>query len=553
MYSEFKKLRLSVFLLLLVIGNVVGQTTPLVPVQKITNPLARKGDNFGQGIAIAGDTIAISSRDDDTLAVDGGLVYLFTDKGDPIGSFGSPDAQSGGFFGNYMTSVGEDHFLVGANKEDDDAGNAYLFDKEGNLVKSFSSPNPFPRAEFGGRFVLANEDFLFIPSWTDPFEDADGIVYTGAVYKYDLNGELLGKISHPAPDDDRVNCLGRSAAFVGSDRILVGDACNNGPEDLDESGAAFLFDLDGNLLQSFYNPKPALLDQFGSSVAYADGRILIGGTQIDDLETDASTGAAYIYETDGTLVTRVSDPEPQGGNWFGWNASSMTLESGEEVFLIGSQFNSTIASNAGKAFLVNRDGEIVQTLASPDPGRSEHFGGSFAQHGNRLFVREGNDDGGFPNGFGAVWIFEPADLGDFDLDGDVDITDLETLCGDLVTSEITQSLDITGDDLIDHQDLTRFLEFTGRLSGDADFDGQVTFADFLTLSDNFGEADAAAWSEGDFNCSGDVGFDDFLQLSSNFGRRADPISVAEPQSTKWLALLLLVGFQRFRKRIRRSN
>ena len=119
-------------------------------------------------------------------------------------------------------------------------------------------------------------------------------------------------------------------------------------------------------------------------MAYANDRILIGGTQIDDLETGASTGAAYIYETDGTLVTRVSDPEPHGGNWFGWNAGSLTLESGEEVFIVGSIFTSTKFSRAGKVFLVNRNGDILQVLESPTPGPGEQFGMSFAQLGNKL-------------------------------------------------------------------------------------------------------------------------------------------------------------------------
>lgn len=65
------------------------------------------------------------------------------------------------------------------------------------------------------------------------------------------------------------------------------------------------------------------------------------------------------------------------------------------------------------------------------------------------------------------------------------------------------------------------------LPGDADFDGEVQFADFLLLSRNFGEA--GDWWQGDFDGSGDVQFEDFLILSQNFGAsNLATASVPEP-------------------------
>lgn len=51
--------------------------------------------------------------------------------------------------------------------------------------------------------------------------------------------------------------------------------------------------------------------------------------------------------------------------------------------------------------------------------------------------------------------------------------------------------------------------------GDTDENGIVNFADFLTLSDNFGQP--GGWADGDFDGDGFVGFSDFLILSTNFG------------------------------------
>ena len=129
------------------------------------------------------------------------------------------------------------------------------------------------------------------------------------------------------------------------------------------------------------------------------------------------------------------------------------------------------------------------------------------------------------------------DLGDFDLDGVIDEIDLDILCRDLVSDEITDSWDITGDSTVDHQDLAKFLELTTFVQGDTDFDRQVTFADFLDLSNSFGNPELTAWSDGNFNCSGHVDFGDFLLLSGSFGASANA-SVPEPNLRLWVVLTI---------------
>ena len=52
--------------------------------------------------------------------------------------------------------------------------------------------------------------------------------------------------------------------------------------------------------------------------------------------------------------------------------------------------------------------------------------------------------------------------------------------------------------------------------GDANFDGAVSFADFLVLSSSFGQTDTD-WADGNFDLDSDVTFADFLILSEFFG------------------------------------
>jgi len=72
--------------------------------------------------------------------------------------------------------------------------------------------------------------------------------------------------------------------------------------------------------------------------------------------------------------------------------------------------------------------------------------------------------------------------------------------------------------------------------GDLDGNGEVAFADFLTLSANFGSA-AADHTTGDIDCDGTVAFADFLIMSANFGATvAGAESVPEPSTFALLGL-----------------
>ena len=81
--------------------------------------------------------------------------------------------------------------------------------------------------------------------------------------------------------------------------------------------------------------------------------------------------------------------------------------------------------------------------------------------------------------------------------------------------------------------------------GDANLDGEVSFADFLVLSDNFGMP--GSWDQGDFDFSGDIQFEDFLILSTNFGEIPAAASVPEP-SGFFLTALGVAGVLTSRRR-----
>jgi hypothetical protein len=64
------------------------------------------------------------------------------------------------------------------------------------------------------------------------------------------------------------------------------------------------------------------------------------------------------------------------------------------------------------------------------------------------------------------------------------------------------------------------------LLGDLNLDGNVNSADFILLSDSFGQAGgaAAAWDHGDLNYDGSVNAADFILFSNNFGKSLGSVS-----------------------------
>lgn len=143
--------------------------------------------------------------------------------------------------------------------------------------------------------------------------------------------------------------------------------------------------------------------------------------------------------------------------------------------------------------------------------------------------------------------FEP-ELGDLNGDGQIDDVDIDALL-DVVRIPGLASChyDIANNGSLNGEDVDAIVALAGGVLGDANLDGTVGFADFLTLSGSFGDVDTR-WHDGDFDGDDQVTFADFLILSTNFGNSVDSLngtirsaaSVPEPNhSHSFLALGVL--------------
>ena len=108
-------------------------------------------------------------------------------------------------------------------------------------------------------------------------------------------------------------------------------------------------------------------------------------------------------------------------------------------------------------------------------------------------------------------------FGDFDNSGELDAVDIDLLHAAIRQSSEDVTFDVNVDGVVNELDATFWInDLADVRPGDADFDGDVDFSDFLQFSIHFGDRDVS-WSQGDFDGNGVVSFPDFLVLTREFG------------------------------------
>jgi hypothetical protein len=144
---------------------------------------------------------------------------------------------------------------------------------------------------------------------------------------------------------------------------------------------------------------------------------------------------------------------------------------------------------------------------------------------------------------------------DFDSDYDVDVDDIDALVNEIITGTDNGLFDLTGDGVLDGQDLAQWRATAATengfaapyLIGDANLDGTVNASDLNALGRNW-LAHPNAWQWGDFTADGTVDASDLNQLARNWQQSIPTATTAvpEPGSCTLLILCVLVLTQRRR-------
>jgi hypothetical protein len=289
----------------------------------------------------------------------------------------NPSPQPNDQFGRTVAVLGTDRVLVSAHLDDttgSDAGAAYLFQTNGTLLATFANPLPSTTDYFGYALAAVGVDFVVIGAY---LED-QGVLDTGRAYLFDTNAQLVATFKNPTPGE--LDFFGFAVAGLGPDRVIVGEYRDSAGAK--HSGAVHLFRLDGTLERTLVNPTPATSDSFGWSVAALGvDRVLVGAPLDDGVSVDM--GAAHLFQADGALLTTFRSPRPRRGDQFGWSVAAV----GDDRVLVGAPYDDTGNVDTGAAFLFKADGTLLASINNPRPKIADRFGDALAGvDGERLLI-----------------------------------------------------------------------------------------------------------------------------------------------------------------------
>jgi hypothetical protein len=197
--------------------------------------------------------------------------------------------------------------------------------------------------------------------------DDEGAVDAGAAYLFSTNGTLLTTFTNPSPE--LRDYFGFRLAALGTDKVILG--CYQ--DGAATTGAAYLFSTNGSLLRTFRNPVPWSGDYFSSAVAPLEpDKILIGAFSHDGGTT--SSGVVFLFDTNGAILTTFTNPTPARADSFGQSIVAL----GADKVLIGAPQDDAGEFDSGVAHLFTSGGALLHTFTNPTPGHSDYFGGSLA-------------------------------------------------------------------------------------------------------------------------------------------------------------------------------
>lgn len=287
---------------------------------------------------------------------------------------------------------GDDNLLIGTLWADKIFGNnPFAPAPSASFVRAIYNPNPGVN-DYSGFSAASSGDLVV---YTTPRDDTFA-TNSGALQIYNLmTGALVQTIYNPTPavGDE----FGSLIALDGD--ILVTHAIRD-DTGAPNAGSAYIYDVTtGTLLHTINNPTPITNGFFGHSLSL-DGDYLGIGVFYDDAVA-VDSGIAYIYDvTTGALLHTLNNPTPAAGDFFGGIAVDGNYA------LVTAQQDDTGAIDAGIAYVYDvPTGNLLYTLDNPDPDAGDRFGGTYAIDGNYALVGALGDDTGAVDA-GSVYVYD---------------------------------------------------------------------------------------------------------------------------------------------------
>jgi hypothetical protein len=320
---------------------------------------------FGTAISLWGDGIAISEPGSpDPAHNHTGRVYIMDLTGNPVTTLKPPHTHPGSNFGISM-ATGDEFIVVGESNAEADgkanAGAAHIYDAEGTHITTLRSPDPYENASFG--VSLAAHGDLIVIGEPGPY-GRDGNI-TGKAYVFDSTGNLLHALEQP---QRRLGNYGLDVA-ISATAIIVGEPHAVVDHDAGK-GKAHIYDLNGNLKASIDSPSPGRdITNFGWAVDVGED-IAVVGEVLGDAGRKAMAGVAYIYSLDGRLIQGIQSPTPCAIGAF---SNDVTI-CGTFIAVSEPRGATPESASSGCVHLYNLTGGHLLTIPPPQGEETSYFG-----------------------------------------------------------------------------------------------------------------------------------------------------------------------------------
>ncbi|MFT6716103.1 MAG: ketosteroid isomerase-like protein [Saprospiraceae bacterium] len=303
--------------------------------QKIVTADRNIGDQFGEGVAMDGDVLAVGSwknkldENGANSTSNAGAVYVFEkgsdDKWVEVKKLVASDRTSNDYLGQTLQVDGNtivvgtptDGTGIGTAVEKSEAGSIVVFGKVNGTWKETQKivcPD-YDRSYRFGESVSVSGDYILAgsPYMSQPISSGQGLNQNGEVYVFKKQSDGTWAVDQMIVAGDRLDSdhFGEAVSMSGNRIVVSAPATNTDENGLNYSfstGAVYVFDKqsDGTWLES---KKVVLIDRtnteyFAEKIALS-GDVFLAASDGDNTDANGANeiswaGAAYIFSTGGS-------------------------------------------------------------------------------------------------------------------------------------------------------------------------------------------------------------------------------------------------------------
>ena len=268
-------------------------------------------------------------------------------------------------------------------------GSVFLYDRDTFLLATEIKNTGTSTSQFGWSIAGYGNELVIGARSDDTYGQN-----SGRAYRYNNDGELLDSYisSTPTPLD----YFGQSVGYNGNS-ILVGDNSNSA------SGTMHHFDLaTGNHINVLNNPSSSSSDLYGSRQTFSNGNVVVSA--MGDDSGGVNSGVVYVHDGISNTVTQtILNPSPAN------QAFGYSLDAHDNKLLVGAPdrgFGSVIDSTGEVTVFDTITGENLLTINDPDAAVGNFFGSAVNWFGNDILVGAPGTDVDGQNNAGAAYLFD---------------------------------------------------------------------------------------------------------------------------------------------------